>query len=628
MLHQPEYFKKRCMLLTLSMLSSLFPVAGNSQVLTHGPLVGAVTATSARFYLRVEPSGLANIRIDTTLDFSNETAGAAMITDPVVDFTALIDFVELTSNQRYYYQALVNGQPIGETHSFTTFPEEGARARFHFAFGSCIARRKRPSPDDGRVFSVMAKDRPKFFLQIGDWTYSDTTDSQQNPQRVFSADLARIQETYRAKYDSGYALQQVLRVAPVDYVYDDHDYMNDDASALSYPIPDSFKTIHVSPVVRENNIRAYQELFPGYPLANAEGGIWHTFTCGNADFFVLDTRSQRSPNLEAFVYNPVSDSMEFSPPENHSLLAGDANLAGENQLDWLLRGLRDSVADWKFIVSTVPFNRAFGKVIDRSVSLQDSMIVLPDRGAISVLQFGVGVADKWAGFPADQQKLLRFIEDNEITNVIVLSGDLHTAAIDDGANAGLPELMAGALDRKNSRLVALMQIFGFDIWNGGGQSLATQNFKDAYGRVTVCGADSVVLEIIDESGSRVAHKTILSKSLTPVSSPQISSKPPRAFRLHQSFPNPFRPQSGTSGTTIEYDLPQRSVVAVSIHSLLGKAIRRFRPVWLTPGRHRVQWDGRDEQGAIVASGTYWIRVRSATLDGREQMGVQKVVLVR
>ena len=65
-----------------------------------------------------------------------------------------------------------------------------------------------------------------------------------------------------------------------------------------------------------------------------------------------------------------------------------------------------------------------------------------------------------------------------------MSGDTHTAAIDDGTNGGLPELMAGALEQANSKLVAIMDFLGFRIWNGGGQTLGT-GFDDAYGRVTV-----------------------------------------------------------------------------------------------------------------------------------------------
>ncbi len=602
--------------------ASLFTV--HAQTLTHGPFAGAVTSTSARFYVRVAPAATTNIRLSLSPNFDNAFVTAAVRTNSSRDFAALLDISNLQPNQRYYYQALINGQPAGETRSFRTFHPDGQRTPFRFAFGSCVVMPRQVQAGDGRVFTVMAEDDLSFFLQIGDWTYSDTTDSQTNPQRVFSADMGRVQATYRAKYDSAHALQHVLRTTPIDYVYDDHDYMNDDASALSYPRADSMRTIEVSPLARENSIRAYQELFPGYPLANAQGGIWHKFTCGNADFFMLDTRSQRSPNLDAFVYNPATDSIEFAPDEKHSILAGYTDLPGENQMEWLLRELRASTADWKFIVTTVPFNRGLRAVIDLSVALQDSIVFVPGYGSGSLLRVGLGLADKWVGFPADQERLLNYLNEHQIKNVIMLSGDTHTAAIDDGRNAGLPELMAGALEQSNSRLVLLLDLFGFPIWNGGGQNLASGNFNDAYGRVTVFGADSVLLEIVDEFGARVAGKTIRTAAGTAVASP---AEVPHRFQLQQSFPNPFSPTQ-QHGTILRYELPKPSFVELVIYDLSGRRVRSLPTIWQQAGRQQFRWDGRDGNGEFAASGVYLMRVNLTDVQGQRQSATRKIVLLR
>jgi hypothetical protein len=134
--------------------------------------------------------------------------------------------------------------------------------------------------------------------------------------------------------------------------------------------------------------------------------------------------------------------------------------------------------------------------------LQDNVLNVPQlpagtTGIFAAFEF----SDKWAGFLADIDTLLSFIAQNGITNVIVLSGDSHTAAIDDGTNAGLPEIMAGGLDITNSRIVALMNEFGINIWNKGGQGVSPPDFYNAYGRVTVFGEDSVQLAI-DEFDAR------------------------------------------------------------------------------------------------------------------------------
>lgn len=594
----------------------------SAQTLTHGPFVGAVTSQSARFYARVAPAAEVAIQLAATPDFDPARTSAAVRSDSLRDYAALLELSGLLPDQRYYYRTLVNGQPTGEVRRFKTFPPEGERAPFQFAFGSCLVVRRQPQPEDGRVFTVMQNDDLRFFLQIGDWCYPDTTDSPAQPQRVFSADLRRVQESYRAKYDSAHALQQVLRTTPIDYVYDDHDYLNDDASALSYPRNDSMRTITVPASVRANSIRGYQEAFPGYALANPQGGIWHKFSCANADFFMLDTRAQRSPNLEAFVYNPATDSIEFAPAPQHSMLAGYADLAGENQMDWLLRELQASAADWKFIVSTVPFNRGLRPVIDLSVMLQDSILTVPGYGTGSLLRIGLGIADKWVGFPADQERLLKFLAEHDIKNVIVLSGDTHTAAIDDGTNAGLPELMAGALEQSNSRLVFLLELFRFNIWNGGGQNISSGNFNDAYGRVTVHGADSVRLEIVDEFGALVAGKTIRSAAASAVTAPGAV---PRALALPQIYPNPFAPAQAPFAVTIAFAPAPTAVIEVAIYDLTG---RRILSRSLPAGVRQFRWLGNDETGAPAASGLYFVRVKLTEAQGRRHFAAQKLLLLR
>ena len=109
-------------------------------------------------------------------------------------------------------------------------------------------------------------------------------------------------------------------------------------------------------------------------------------------------------------------------------------------------------------------------------------------------------------YPNDVDNDLLFIENNNIKNVIVLSGDSHNAAMEDGTNAGLPEIMAGGLDITNSKTVALMQSFGINIWNKGGQGVSTNEFNNAFGKITVFGTDSVKLELIDEFGTNLPSK--------------------------------------------------------------------------------------------------------------------------
>jgi len=600
-----------------------------AQKLTHGPIAGGVTSTSARFYVRVDATAQVNVQLSTSQNFSASLFGGEQVAAAANDFAVLIDANNLVADILYFYRAVVNGAPVGEVRQFRTFPPPGTRVPFLFTFGSCQQNRPwQNSPGAGRVFTQMANDRPCFFLQIGDWGYPDTTDTAKDSTRFFSLEMSRVQASYRAKYDSTYPLQQLLRVTPVDYVYDDHDYMNNNASAFTANDAGRAREIPAPPQARLNSIRGYQQLFPGYPLANANGGIWHKFAYGNADFFMLDTRSQRSPNMNALRRNPATGQYEFLPDnQRHSILAGDSTLIGENQRDWLRRELRASPADWKFVVTSVPFNRGLRRALDLALTVQDSVVFVPGFGQVTGLFVAVELLDKWVGFEKEQQWLLRFIFENRIKNVIVLSGDTHTAAIDDGANAGLPEIMAGGLDITNSRIVALLELLGVRIWNRGGQTLMSSNFNNAYGRLNVFGADSVRLEIVDEFGSVLARHIVLDGSLpTRVTGPK--SEAGKSFTISPNYPNPWRATASEPTTKFNYSLSGEAFVTAAIYDLLGRRVSFLQKGKQSAGAHFLLWDGKDDRGAALPNGIYLLSLKIVFQNGRQQTATQKIALIK
>ncbi|HND45729.1 MAG TPA: hypothetical protein PLC61_04960, partial [Chitinophagales bacterium] len=115
----------------------------------------------------------------------------------------------------------------------------------------------------------------------------------------------------------------------------------------------------------------------------------------------------------------------------------------------------------------------------------------------------------WFAYPNSQQKLINFCKDNEIKNIIILSGDAHSSAIDDGKNAGFPEIMAGGLAQVNSHIASIIyNNFKLNLWNQGGQGIQNKNFNHAYGKVTVNQDSSVILEVIDDKDSTIAKHQI------------------------------------------------------------------------------------------------------------------------
>lgn len=80
---------------------------------------------------------------------------------------------------------------------------------------------------------------------------------------------------------------------------------------------------------------------------------------------------------------------------------------------------------------------------------------------------------------------------------------------------------------------------------------------------------------------------------------------PRQYALSQNFPNPFNSQ-----TVIEYSLPERCDVSVSIYNILGRKVKTLVDDRQPAGNYRVVWDGRNSEGGEVASGIYFYSIQS------------------
>jgi hypothetical protein len=101
---------------------------------------------------------------------------------------------------------------------------------------------------------------------------------------------------------------------------------------------------------------------------------------------------------------------------------------------------------------------------------------------------------------------------------------------------------------------------------------------------------------------------------------EIGSSPelPTTLQLFANYPNPFN-----SGTQIAFDLPHESTVTVRIFDLQGRLLRTLLAQKMSPGFHRVLWDGRDEDGDALPSGIFCCYVHA----GGQQLS-QKMSLIR
>ena len=72
----------------------------------------------------------------------------------------------------------------------------------------------------------------------------------------------------------------------------------------------------------------------------------------------------------------------------------------------------------------------------------------------------------------------------------------------------------------------------------------------------------------------------------------------------QNAPNPF-----AGRTSIAFILPRAGRVTGDIFTIDGRLVSRLCDGFMIPGRHAIEWDGRDGNGQRVACGVYFYTVR-------------------
>jgi hypothetical protein len=88
---------------------------------------------------------------------------------------------------------------------------------------------------------------------------------------------------------------------------------------------------------------------------------------------------------------------------------------------------------------------------------------------------------------------------------------------------------------------------------------------------------------------------------------------PLEYLLKQNYPNPFNPT-----TTVEFELPEASVVGVHVYNVLGQQVATLQEGKLGSGVHRVLWDAEG-----LSSGVYLCRLRTNGTVGTIKMLLAK-----
>ncbi|RMH70509.1 MAG: T9SS C-terminal target domain-containing protein [Gemmatimonadetes bacterium] len=89
---------------------------------------------------------------------------------------------------------------------------------------------------------------------------------------------------------------------------------------------------------------------------------------------------------------------------------------------------------------------------------------------------------------------------------------------------------------------------------------------------------------------------------------------PATLVLEQNIPNPFNPM-----TAIRFSIPSDQYINLSIYDVNGRLIQTLHDGWLQAGNYRHMWNGTNQHGVAVSSGTYLYRLHSNTETITRQM---------
>lgn len=105
---------------------------------------------------------------------------------------------------------------------------------------------------------------------------------------------------------------------------------------------------------------------------------------------------------------------------------------------------------------------------------------------------------------------------------------------------------------------------------------------------------------------------------------QLAAQVPNKFAIHDNYPNPFNPT-----TTINYDLPEQSIVTMTIYNFLGRKVRTLVNDVINAGYKSAVWNSKNDFGVAVASGIYLLTVDVKGLDsGEHHSSKMKLILIK
>ena len=296
----------------------------------------------------------------------------------------------LQPGRDYWYRFRV-GDAVSTIGHARTAPAAGSTpAQVMFALASCQSL---PSSRRYAAYRAMLNDDLDLVVHVGDYTYERRNDET----------LADFR-TNHARYKLSPDLQAAHAQFPFVVTFDDHEIENNWADGISQPDNEPSNEPARFMQLRANAFQAYYEHLP-LRLPQRPNGpdilLHRRLDYGTlATFHVLDTRQYRSDQLtEAFPGGPLHPGV--NDPSR--------TFMGDEQERWLFANMQETSARWNLVA-------------------QQTIMAQVDYDG------GPGISvnhDQWDGYAVSRNRFLSFVEQAQPANPVVLTGDWHSAWVND-----------------------------------------------------------------------------------------------------------------------------------------------------------------------------------------------------
>lgn len=334
-----------------------------SELLLSGPMVGYTEMREALLW--VQTNGPAQVYFEYLEDGrSTGIRTSTYITNAEEAYTARLVANQVQPGKTYTYKVFINGQEVERDYPLT--------------FKTPPLWQYRTDPPEMHIalgsctfINEERYDRPGKGYG-GDYEIFEAIADQKPDMMLWLGDNIYLREPdfytrtgiiHRYTHTRTLKEMQPLLGSTANYaIWDDHDYGPNNSD----------KTF----IMKDEALRAFK-LFWGNPSYGVygKGGTTSTFVWGDAQFFMVDNRYFRTPNNKK---------------------RGEKEVIGKEQLDWLVNSLISSSARFKFIM--------IGGQVLNTVMKYENLANLA---------------------PKEREYLLDAIVEEEIYNVIFLTGDRH-----------------------------------------------------------------------------------------------------------------------------------------------------------------------------------------------------------